>query len=246
MIEMHAHILPGFDHGPNTMNESLEMARQAAAAGVSIIYATPRYRYPSYDFDAVFVTEAVKFLNFQLLKARIPVRVRSGQEITLYDGMETDLERKRILPLEHTNYVLVNMNGTHSFLYVRQMLKKLYNHGFIPILSSPERLRMFQKRHGGLEKLVNEGAAVQISAGALLGRDGRSDRRWAKYFIKKRLVHFVASNACSAYDQPFCLDQAYWQFVRMQRLGEWERMQKNTHLLLNGGRITPPAKQSLI
>ena len=34
MIEMHAHILPGFDHGPNTMKESLEMARQAAAAGV--------------------------------------------------------------------------------------------------------------------------------------------------------------------------------------------------------------------
>lgn len=82
---------------------------------------------------------------------------------------------------------------------------------------------------------------MQISAGALLGRDGRSDRRWAKYFLKKRLVHFVASNACSAYDQPFCLDQMHQQFIRMNRLDEWERMQKNTHLLLEGGRVTPPA-----
>ncbi|WP_079474783.1 tyrosine-protein phosphatase [Marinococcus halophilus] len=241
MIEMHAHILPGFDHGPNTLKESLEMARQAAEAGVSIIYATPRYRYPSYDFGAVFVTEAVKFLNFQLLKARIPVRVRSGQEVTLYDGMERDLEKKRILPLEHTNYVLVHMNETHSFLYVRQMLKKLYSSGFIPILSSPERLQMFHQRRGGVETLVNEGAAVQVSAGALLGRDGRSDRRWAKYFLKKKLVHFIASNACSAYDQPFCLDQVYRQFAKMQRLDEWQRMQKNAHLLLNGVRVTPPA-----
>ena len=149
MIEMHAHILPGFDHGPNTMKESLEMARQAAAAGVSIIYATPRYRYPSYDFGAVFVTEAVKFLNFQLLKARIPVRVRSGQEITLYGGMEIDLERKRILPLEHTNYVLIHMNETHSLLYVRQMLKNCTITGSYPFFHRRSGCRCFRKSMGG-------------------------------------------------------------------------------------------------
>jgi tyrosine-protein phosphatase YwqE len=40
MIDLHAHILPGVDDGPPTVEDALEMARAAAAAGTRTIAAT--------------------------------------------------------------------------------------------------------------------------------------------------------------------------------------------------------------
>ena len=49
MIDLHSHILPGVDDGPTTIDESLEIARRAAADGVRVIAATPHVRddYPT-------------------------------------------------------------------------------------------------------------------------------------------------------------------------------------------------------
>src|SRR4249919_209340 len=44
MIDLHSHILPGVDDGPATIEESLEIARRAAADGVRVIAATPHVR----------------------------------------------------------------------------------------------------------------------------------------------------------------------------------------------------------
>ena len=41
MIDIHAHILPGIDDGPDDIYDSLEMARIAAKSGVHHIIATP-------------------------------------------------------------------------------------------------------------------------------------------------------------------------------------------------------------
>ena len=44
MIDIHCHILPGIDDGPSDMNESIEMASVAAAAGITTIVATPHLK----------------------------------------------------------------------------------------------------------------------------------------------------------------------------------------------------------
>ena len=43
-VDINAHILPGLDDGPVTVEESLEMARLAARDGTDVIVATPHYR----------------------------------------------------------------------------------------------------------------------------------------------------------------------------------------------------------
>lgn len=37
MVDLHMHILPGLDDGASSMEESIRMARQAAAGGVNYI-----------------------------------------------------------------------------------------------------------------------------------------------------------------------------------------------------------------
>ena len=44
MIDIHCHILPGTDDGPETIEESLAMCRIAALDGIKVIVATPHFR----------------------------------------------------------------------------------------------------------------------------------------------------------------------------------------------------------
>ena len=41
MIDLHCHVLPGIDDGPETMDGSLELARAASAQGTTVLVATP-------------------------------------------------------------------------------------------------------------------------------------------------------------------------------------------------------------
>ena len=58
MIDLHCHVLPGIDDGPATIEDSLALARAAAAAGIRTIVATPHVsrRYPN---DAATIAELV-------------------------------------------------------------------------------------------------------------------------------------------------------------------------------------------
>ena len=49
-LDLHCHVLPGVDDGAPDLETSLEMLRAAAAAGTSVIAATPHQhptRYPN-------------------------------------------------------------------------------------------------------------------------------------------------------------------------------------------------------
>ena len=48
MVDLHMHILPGLDDGASSMEESIRMARQAAAGGVNYIAASSHGNY--YDY----------------------------------------------------------------------------------------------------------------------------------------------------------------------------------------------------
>ena len=48
MVDLHAHVLPGLDDGPETLAEAVEMLSDVVATGVTTVVATPHVsdRYP--------------------------------------------------------------------------------------------------------------------------------------------------------------------------------------------------------
>ncbi|WP_431803253.1 CpsB/CapC family capsule biosynthesis tyrosine phosphatase [Halobacillus andaensis] len=44
MIDIHTHIIPGVDEGIQTIEDSIELAREAAKEGIHTIVATPTYQ----------------------------------------------------------------------------------------------------------------------------------------------------------------------------------------------------------
>ena len=65
MIDLHCHILPGFDDGAKAIEDSLAMAEDAIADGITHVVATP-HASSDYSFDFPRVRAAVQTLNEKL------------------------------------------------------------------------------------------------------------------------------------------------------------------------------------
>ena len=56
MIDIHCHLLPGLDDGPDSFEMSLEMAEMAIADGVTHVIATP-HAHPHHVFDPELIKQ---------------------------------------------------------------------------------------------------------------------------------------------------------------------------------------------
>ena len=81
MIDIHCHILPGIDDGPETIEDSLEMAKIAVNEGIKTIINTSHY-HPNFDFKKgeILINEVKKF-NETLKENNIELEVLIGNEI---------------------------------------------------------------------------------------------------------------------------------------------------------------------
>ena len=75
MVDLHMHILPGLDDGASSMEESIRMARQAAAGGVNYIAASSHGNY----YDCTGVCKKVSFAS-----ERVESAADSGKNFPIY------------------------------------------------------------------------------------------------------------------------------------------------------------------
>jgi protein-tyrosine phosphatase len=195
MVDLHSHILPGVDDGPATLEESLELARRAAADGVSIIAATPHVR-DDYPTQPATMERLVGELRAAIERADIPIDVRPGGEIAIdwLDRLsEDDLGRFGLGGSPH--YLLVEFPYAGWPLSLHEWVFRLVTRGVTPVIAHPERNADVQENPEELRPLVDAGALVQITAASLDGRVGRSARAAGTALIERGLAHVLASDA---------------------------------------------------
>lgn len=107
-IDFHAHVLPGADHGSDSVETSLKQLQQAHRYNVSTIVSTPHF-YPHRHKIERFLQRRQSAFAF-LEEARTPdmPEVKLGAEVLVAEGMEhlPDLDK---LCIQGTNYILLEM-----------------------------------------------------------------------------------------------------------------------------------------
>ena len=198
MIDLHSHILPGVDDGAATMDDALEMARAAAAAGIAAVAATPHVRG-----GEPIRAEAMQAGLAELRRAL----AGAGVELEVHGGGEVDLDRLEALPPDELKgfglggnpaYLLVEFPYQGWPLDAPRLLFDLRLAGITPVLAHPERNAAVQAKPERLRELVDAGALVQVTAGSLAGRFGSTNRRTAEALVANGLAHLVASDAHDA------------------------------------------------
>lgn len=195
MIDIHTHLLYGADDGASTLEEALDMVRRAQADGITAMVATPHSTNLPPALVADEIPRRVQALQEELDRNGMAVRLYPGLENYLDLELPKRLEAGHALPLNRGPYVLVELPLTQYPLYTEHVLFELQIKGLVPVLAHPERNADVSRDHSLLERLVERGVLAQVTAASLLGAFGTEVKRSAEAFVKRRLVHIIASDA---------------------------------------------------
>jgi protein-tyrosine phosphatase len=198
VIDLHFHVLPGIDDGPEDIEESVVLARAAAAAGTRVLVATPHVS-PVYPNDPATIARLVDELNARLASEGLALKVRAGAEIALAYAVAKEPEELQRFALGGGPWLLVEPPLSPAARNIDAPLSELRRRGHRVVLAHPERCPALQRDPATLHSLVGDGVLTSITAGALVGRFGASVRRFALTLLRDGLVHNVASDAHDLY-----------------------------------------------
>jgi protein-tyrosine phosphatase len=210
-VDIHAHLLPGFDDGPATVAESLELARCYAGAGIGTVFATPHY-LPGTAWAAgpEKTLAATAGLREALAGAGIALRVFCGMEIAITRQMGKNLDKGLYLPLGNSSFYLLEPPLEPVSFDVFAAFNDFIERRKGVILAHPERCAIFQKSPDRLRELHARGIGLQVNLGSFLGRFGRRPQRLAMLLLEWGLVDYIASDAHNA-GRRRPPDRAEWQ-----------------------------------
>ncbi len=202
MIDLHCHLLPGVDDGPETLDESIAMARAAYDDGVRAVAVTPHAgpwgeRYGR-DHPGESMQTQVRDLQRALQGAGIALALYPGMELELGVDLPEQLLAGRALPLGAGRYFLLELPFYQYPLHLERTLFQTQLQGWKPVLAHGERYLYVQESPDMLAPLVERGVLVQVTAGSLLGAAGPPARETAQRLLRHGLAHVLASDGHAA------------------------------------------------
>ena len=202
MIDTHLHILPGIDDGPETLQESVELAEALAREGIRAAVATPHYNDEFVRSSAAEIQGRVYELQQELDRHAVPLRIFAGHEALIQPGLVEDIQAGRLATLNGSRYLLLELWNSTWLPATERVIFELRAHGFVPILAHAERYRAFQKEPERLAALQRQGVLAQLTASSLTGMQGNTARRCAETLLKKGLIHCIGSDAHGVHKRP--------------------------------------------
>jgi protein-tyrosine phosphatase len=192
-VDIHSHLLPGIDDGPEDLAGALELARSAAEAGTSVLAATPHLRS---DFPGVDVREIATMcarIQAEVDAAGVALRVVPGAETSLVWALESSDDDLRLATYgQHGHDLLIETPNDVSML--EQLVFQVRARGFRVTLAHPERSSAFKSDAEPLARLVEQGVLLQVNASALLTPQRSGTRRLAERLCSQGLAHVLASD----------------------------------------------------
>lgn len=237
MIDLHCHILPGIDDGARDLSESIEMAKVAAQQGIHTIVATPHHLNNRYKNPQNAIIDRVRDLNKALLEEKINLNVLPGQETRIYGEMVEGYEIGEILPIDNTQYVLVEFSSSHVPRYTEKLFYDLQMKGLVPVIVHPERNQEIIERPELLYNLVKKGALSQVTAASICGDFGKKIKKFSMQLIDSNLTHFIASDAHNTSNRTFKMREAF-DIIQAKYGNDMVYLfQENAELVIEGSHI---------
>lgn len=211
-VDLHTHVVPSGDDGAQSVEEGLELCRQMAADGASVIYATPHAHPP----DAWFpITEEriarvrAAYAEMKPACAEFGLDLRLGWELSATGALVGSLPD---YALEGTRAVLLEIPGPwFSFedevAVTIEQAEAIWAAGLEVILAHPERSVGVQARPELLLELVERGAQVCLNADTFVGGHGEACEACGWRLLELGVGDFVASDAHRA-ERPSRLREA--------------------------------------
>lgn len=183
MVDIHTHLLFGVDDGPKTLEESIQMIKDGMKLGFDEFYLTSHYN------KGKFCNENYE-KNFDILKRRceelkLQVKLYKGNEVYLDENISKVLKEKKFNVIKG-KFLLVEFSPLTLPSVGKQMVRKVLNMGFVPIIAHVERYSHF--RGSDLVELKRMGSYLQINIGG-------DKPKYINRLLKEGYIDFLGSDA---------------------------------------------------
>ena len=222
MLDLHCHLLPGIDDGAVDLDMALRMARMAAADGIHTVACTPHIYPGMYENNATGIRAAITALQVELNNAGIALRLVEGADVHLDLNLIGGIRAGRVPTLAGSRYLLLEPPHHVAPPRFEDAVFELMAAGIVPVITHPERLSWVETHYDLFVRLVQRGAWMQITAGAITGRFGRRVQYWGDRFVAEGQAHLLATDAHHPERRPPLLAEA--REVAARLLGAEEAM----------------------
>jgi protein-tyrosine phosphatase len=192
VIDIHSHILPEVDDGPKSWETAEAMCRMAAQDGIEHMVATP-HANDRYFYDREYLAGLLQQLQ-QRIGDRPKLSLGCDFHLSL-ENMQSALQIPEKYCIGNSRYLLVEFNNFSIPQQIDQWLAQMCERQITPVLTHPERNPILQKTLDRILRWIGLGCTVQITASALTGWWGERTQHTAQLLLKKRAVHFLATDA---------------------------------------------------
>lgn len=191
MIDFHSHILPGIDDGAKNLEQSIAMVNEAKKVGFTKIISTSHYMENYYECNEKNRKELLE----QVQKNVNGIELCLGNEIYITNNIIELLQNGQASSINGTKYVLFEFPLiTTRPMNDKEVIYRLVENGYIPIIAHPERYPFIQENPDYLFELEEMGALFQANYGSIIGMYGLKAKKTLKILLKSNLVSFFGSD----------------------------------------------------
>ena len=205
MIDLHCHLLPGIDDGPETLDEAIALAAHAVKSGITYAVVTPHVHVGRYENDLPSIRRDLAAFQSELDRRNIPLQLGLGGEIRIGPEIIDMVAQARVPFLgERDGYRIMLLEFPHGHVpvgsdkFAAWMLKNRIR----PLIAHPERNRQIMDDVNKLTPFVTMGCMLQLTAGSVEGRFGEHARERAMDLLARGWVSVLASDAHNLEHRP--------------------------------------------
>ena len=195
IVDIHMHVVPGYDDGSESIEESLEMLRLAESQGVTDVFCTSHNGYSKEDgeqYQALFA-----LLEKAANDEKIDIRLHKGCEVRCaaeyMDEIIYGLDNGIFSTLGNSKYVLTELYPDAKPSEALTIIKALTEHGYKPIIAHME--RNYNITSLMVRLLIQSGALIQVNAHSFADDSDTDIRERARELLRNKYVHFIGSDA---------------------------------------------------
>ena len=212
LVDIHCHLLYGVDDGAKNIDESIAMLDVAARQDITDIIVTPHLRRGMFSYPPEAIKAAFTALWPEAKKRGIHLYL--GCEYHVNEEMSEKLQKKRIVSLGNSEYILTEFKHNADKYYIADNVNQLLSCGYIPVIAHVERIEYLHEHIPFIEEIRRYGAMIQVNADAILGYDGRTAQKFTQKLLDKNLVDIVASDSHGVTKRKNNLGEAYQKVVK--------------------------------
>jgi len=191
--DVHCHILPGVDHGSQSVEQSLDMLQEEINMGIHRVVCTSHVTALTFENTQGSLTDAFNTLTQAVKDAGMDMELFLSAEYRMDEYFNKEYEAGHLIPMPGKRVLLEN-SFQQELMQLDELLFDMQVKGYKTILAHPERYSYYGRRRTRYTQLHNAGAKFQVNILSFTGYFGEEARDIAMWLAKNEMIDYLGSD----------------------------------------------------